>query len=1258
MNRKLALIVVSLCCSLTAYGAIQVDVTTSVNRSSASTTVQSSAFSTVAGNELLLAFISADYISGTNTQVSSVTGGGLTWQLVVRTNVQLGTSEIWRAFSAAPLTNATVSATLSHSVLSSMTVMTFSGVETSGTNGSGAVGAIGSANALSGAPNVTLTTTGNGSLVLGVGNDFDNAISRTPGPGQTLVHQFLTAAGDTYWVQMQTAPIALGGTATEVNDTAPTTDRYNLSGVEVLAATGGATSFSVSGSITPGSVANGSTVNLQQNGSTIATATVDGTGSYAFASLQNGTYTLVPSGTNLIFTPASESVTVNGGNLTAPTFSVAAQTWSISGDITPTASGIKVSLSGAATASTVTDASGSYTFAQVSNGNYTITPSQTGLSFSPSSQNISVNGSNVGNINFASSPTPTWSISGATNPPISGATISLSGALAATTTTASDGTYSFAGLADGAYAITPSSAGVAFTPTALNVTVNGANVTGENFADQPFKATPLTLDAEVFADSPSAAATVTTASFSTAEANELLLAFVAADYLSGSNTVVNGITGGGLTWTLVGRTNAQKGTAEIWRAFATSPLSNASVTATLSQKVYSSIFVLSIKGVDISGTNGSGAVGATGTGNASSGAPKVSLATTRNGSWIFAVGNDFDNAISRTPANAQTLLHQDLTTNGDTYWMQMQNWPTPLSGTSVTTSDLAPTSDRYNFTAVEVLPPSGGGTPAGPPVVSLIAPALGSTISGLTTVAANASSNGSTIASVQFVLDGANFGVPLTAPPYYMTWDTSKAAAGSHTLSAVAYDATGLSSSSSAVNVTIDNSGNPAVVGNWSAPVSLNAVAVNLILLPNNKLLYYDDGATPTVWDYQQNVSSATPTSPDLFCSGHASLSDGRVLVVGGYGSGSGNFGIANAEIFDPAHNTWTAVPNMKFRRWYPTATTLSDGRILVTAGWETAEHTNAGVPEIYDPVANSWTQLTNANNPFETYPFIFLLPDGRIIHVGGSEYATDTDVLDLASQSWSVLDPRLVDGGSATMYLPNQIVKAGSATDSQNAGPSSNTTFVLDLTQPNPTWQQTPSMAYARSFMNLTTLPDGSVLATGGESDKNGGNIANAVYTAELWSPQTQTWSTMAAMHTPREYHSTALLLPDGRVVESGMGADFGNVPDEQSAEFFSPPYLFKGPRPTITSSPTMVHYGTNFSISTPDAATITKAVLIRVGAVTHFFNQNAYYVPVNFQAGSGTLNITAPVDGRLAPPGYYMLFVLNSNGVPAIAPILQVGP
>ena len=198
--------------------------------------------------------------------------------------------------------------------------------------------------------------------------------------------------------------------------------------------------------------------------------------------------------------------------------------------------------------------------------------------------------------------------------------------------------------------------------------------------------------------------------------------------------------------------------------------------------------------------------------------------------------------------------------------------------------------------------------------------------------------------------------------------------------------------------------------------------------------------------------------------------------------------------------------------------------------------------------------------------------------------------------------------------------------------------------------------MAYARCFMNQTVLPDGTVLATGGESDKNGGNIANAVYAAELWSPQTQTWSTMASMHTPREYHGTALLLPDGRVLESGMGADFGNVPDQKSAEFYSPPYLFKGARPTITQAPAQISYGTNFSILTPDGASISSAVLIRTGAVTHFFDQNTRYVPLSFQQATGGLTLTAPAGANFAPPGYYMLFIVNSSAIPSMATFVQL--
>ena len=217
-----------------AWAAVAVDATISRDQSTRSTTATTSSFSTTSGNELLLAFISTDYMSGTNTTVRSVTGGGLTWVLVRRTNVQSGTAEIWRAFAPSVLTNVTATATLSQSVVSSMTVMSFTGVDTSGTNGSGAIGATGTGNANRGAPSAALVTTRNGSLVLGVGNDFDNAIARTPAAGQIVVHPYLAPVGDTYWVQRQSSATPLSGTTVTINDTAPITDRYNLSIVAIL----------------------------------------------------------------------------------------------------------------------------------------------------------------------------------------------------------------------------------------------------------------------------------------------------------------------------------------------------------------------------------------------------------------------------------------------------------------------------------------------------------------------------------------------------------------------------------------------------------------------------------------------------------------------------------------------------------------------------------------------------------------------------------------------------------------------------------------------------------------------------------------------------------------------------------------------------------------------------------------------------------------------------------------------------------------
>jgi hypothetical protein len=158
----------------------------------------------------------------------------LTWSLVRRTNVQGGTSEIWRAYAASTLTNVSVTANLSQSVVGSMTVLSFSGADPAGP-----VGATGTGSAASGAPTASLITTRNSSWVLGVGNDYANAVARTVPSNQNLIHQDLSPTGDTYWMQRQNAPTPTSGTSVTINDTAPTNDSYNLTIVEVLPASSG-----------------------------------------------------------------------------------------------------------------------------------------------------------------------------------------------------------------------------------------------------------------------------------------------------------------------------------------------------------------------------------------------------------------------------------------------------------------------------------------------------------------------------------------------------------------------------------------------------------------------------------------------------------------------------------------------------------------------------------------------------------------------------------------------------------------------------------------------------------------------------------------------------------------------------------------------------------------------------------------------------------------------------------------------------------
>jgi hypothetical protein len=160
------------------------------------------------------------------------------------------------------------------------------------------------------------------------------------------------------------------------------------------------------------------------------------------------------------------------------------------------------------------------------------------------------------------------------------------------------------------------------------------------------------------------------------------------------------------------------------------------------------------------------------------------------------------------------------------------------------------------------------------------------------------------------------------------------------------------------------------------------------------------------------------------------------------------------------------------------------------------------------------------------------------------------------------------------------------------------------------------------------------------------------------MWNPSTETWTTMSSMAERRLYHSTAILLPDGRVMSGGGGfpASTGGDANHTTIEYYSPPYLFKGARPSISSAPASVSGGQQFFVGTPDATSISKVTLVRLSSVTHAFNQNQHINILSFRQASGGLNVTAPGSGTLCPPGYYMLFLVNSNGVPSVASIVQV--
>jgi galactose oxidase len=444
-----------------------------------------------------------------------------------------------------------------------------------------------------------------------------------------------------------------------------------------------------------------------------------------------------------------------------------------------------------------------------------------------------------------------------------------------------------------------------------------------------------------------------------------------------------------------------------------------------------------------------------------------------------------------------------------------------------------------------------------------------------------------------------------------------------------------------------------ATQGRWSRPFSWPIVAVHLHLLPNRKVLSWGKFGAPYVWNPASGVFTAVPPATRLFCSGHAFLPDGRLLVTGGHIDD--DRGLADANIFSPSTATWTRVAAMERGRWYPTSTTLPNGEVLTVAGRD-EESAVVAVPEVWK-TSGGWRALTTAAREFPYYPRMFVMPSGAVFYAGEQRATYSLDPA--GTGRWRLVGYRQYGArpyGSAVMYEPGKVLYAGGG-----IAPPTNTAEVIDFTQPSPAWRYTSPMRYARRHLNATLLPDGTVLVTGGTSGSGFNNRNGAVRAAELWNPATGQWTTLASGAIVRIYHSTTLLLPDGRVLHTGSGDAAGAV-DERNAELFSPPYLFNAqgapaPRPRISSAPARVRYGETFTVGTPDAATVAQVTLLRLGSVTHAFDQNQRFKRLQFTHTSGALAVTAPASPNLAPPGHYLLFVLNGSGVPSVAKIIRIG-
>ena len=457
--------------------------------------------------------------------------------------------------------------------------------------------------------------------------------------------------------------------------------------------------------------------------------------------------------------------------------------------------------------------------------------------------------------------------------------------------------------------------------------------------------------------------------------------------------------------------------------------------------------------------------------------------------------------------------------------------------------------------------------------------------------------------------------------------------------------------------------------GQWTTLTYLMPInPVHLTLLNNGRVLVVagsgnvaaETNFRSTIWDPQAGTFSTRSHAWDMFCNGAVVLPDGRVLINGGNKQYDPFRGYQKNALYDPATDTFTDVENMAHGRWYPTPTVLGDGRVMTFSGLDELTGATNKKVEIYT-VGSGWSPEYDADWTPPLYPRMHLISDGRVFYSGSGR---GSRFFDPSTKTWSPVTAATTTKFSGTRGYGTSVLLPLSPSNGYasrvmifgGGNPATSSTEIIDLSAATPEWQFGPSMSQGRIQLNATILPNGKVLVMGGSV--NDEQAATASLNADLYDPKTNTFSSAGANVYPRLYHSGSLLLPDGTVALMGGNPTRGSY--EQHIEIYSPAYLFEDGkpalRPTITSTSDTMYYGHGLQVQTPNAGQIQSVVLVRPGSQTHAFDMDQRLVELSFTKASGSLTVTAPPHGNIAPPGYYMLFILNSAGVPSLARFVRL--